>query len=254
MTRSQGMPFKWALNPYRGCTHACEYCYARKYQRHLELGAGDDFSTLIFVKSNLPDVLRRELARPAWARETVAVGTATDPYQPIEGHYKLTRRCLEALVHAATPFSIVTKGPMVVRDTDLLVRCVAGRRLSGVSERPERRRAGVGDARAGHRAAAPASPGGTAAVRRRSRCGRADDAARAGRDHFALRGARHAPGRGGRRRPRGRVGRHAPRRRRAPTLLRVSGTDVSRSARGLSGTLQSDRTRRRTTSPRSKRW
>ena len=121
MTRSQGMPFKWALNPYRGCTHACEYCYARKYQRHLELGAGDDFSTLILVKSNLPDVLRRELARPAWARETVAVGTATDPYQPIEGHYKLTRRCLEALVHAATPFSIVTKGPMVVRDTDLLV-------------------------------------------------------------------------------------------------------------------------------------
>ena len=73
------------------------------------------------MKSNLPDVLRRELARPAWARETVAVGTATDPYQPIEGHYKLTRRCLEALVHAATPFSIVTKGPMVVRDTDLLV-------------------------------------------------------------------------------------------------------------------------------------
>ena len=121
MSRAQGMPFKWALNPYRGCTHACEYCYARKYQRHLELGAGDDFSSVIFVKCNLPEVLRRELARPAWARETVAVGTATDPYQPIEGHYKLTRRCLEALLNAGTPFSIVTKGPMVVRDTDLLV-------------------------------------------------------------------------------------------------------------------------------------
>ena len=65
LVADQGMPFKWALNPYRGCTHACEYCYARKYQRHLELGAGDDFSSLIFVKSNLPEVLRRELARPA---------------------------------------------------------------------------------------------------------------------------------------------------------------------------------------------
>ena len=87
-----GMPFRWALNPYRGCTHACEYCYARKYQRHLELGAGDDFSSLILVKTNLPEVLRREVGRAAWTRETVAVGTATDPYQPIEGHYRITRR------------------------------------------------------------------------------------------------------------------------------------------------------------------
>ena len=116
-----GMPFKWALNPYRGCTHACEYCYARKYQRHLELGAGDDFSSVIFVKHNLAEVLRRELARPGWTCEHVAVGTATDPYQPIEGHYKLTRRCLDALIASRTPFSIVTKGPMVVRDLDLLV-------------------------------------------------------------------------------------------------------------------------------------
>jgi DNA repair photolyase len=121
VVRTHGMPFKWALNPYRGCTHACEYCYARKYQRHLELGTGDDFSTVIFVKRNLPEVLRRELTRPAWAHESVAVGTATDPYQPIEGHYRITRRCLEALVATRTPFSIVTKGPMVVRDTDLLV-------------------------------------------------------------------------------------------------------------------------------------
>lgn len=122
LTRSMGMPFKWALNPYRGCTHACEYCYARKYQRHLELNASDDFSTLILVKRNLPDVLRRELARPAWAHEMVAVGTATDPYQPIEGHYRITRRSLEALVDAHTPFSIVTKGPMIVRDADVLAR------------------------------------------------------------------------------------------------------------------------------------
>ena len=121
MAKAMGMPFKWALNPYRGCTHACEYCYARKYQRHLELGAGDDFSSVIFVKHNLAEVLRRELARPGWAHEHVAVGTATDPYQPIEGHYQLTRRCLEALIASRTPFSIVTKGPMVVRDLDLLV-------------------------------------------------------------------------------------------------------------------------------------
>jgi len=116
------MPFKWALNPYRGCTHACEYCYARKYQRHLELNASDDFSTLILVKRNLPGVLRRELSRAAWARETVAVGTATDPYQPIEGHYRITRSSLEALVDAGTPFSVITKGPMIVRDADVLAR------------------------------------------------------------------------------------------------------------------------------------
>jgi DNA repair photolyase len=122
LTRSMGMPFKWALNPYRGCTHACEYCYARKYQRHLELNASDDFSTLILVKRNLPNILRRELARPTWAQETVAVGTATDPYQPIEGHYRITRGCLEALVASATPFTVVTKGPMIVRDLDVLTK------------------------------------------------------------------------------------------------------------------------------------
>jgi DNA repair photolyase len=131
LTRTSGMPFRWALNPYRGCTHACDYCYARKYQRHLELGTGDDFSSLILVKQNLPEVLIKELARVSWTRETVAVGTATDPYQPIEGHYRLTRRALEAMVAARTPFSIVTKGPMVVRDIDVLQRAsrVAGCRV-----------------------------------------------------------------------------------------------------------------------------
>jgi DNA repair photolyase len=142
LARSMGMPFKWALNPYRGCTHACEYCYARKYQRHLELGSGDDFSSLILVKRNLPAVLRRELSRPSWARELVAVGTATDPYQPIEGHYRITRGCLEALVDAETPFSIVTKGPMVVRDVDVLARatrragCEVYMSVPSVDERP----------------------------------------------------------------------------------------------------------------------
>jgi DNA repair photolyase len=125
VTEAKGMPFRWALNPYRGCTHACEYCYARKYQRHLELGL-DDFSSVILVKTNVARVLHREVTRPGWTRESVSIGTATDPYQPIEGHYKLTRQCLEVLCDSGTPFSIVTKGPMVVRDRDLLVRASLG--------------------------------------------------------------------------------------------------------------------------------
>jgi DNA repair photolyase len=116
----KGMPFAWTLNPYRGCTHACHYCFARRYQTQFELGPGDEFSSLIFVKVNFAEVLRRELDKPSWTREQVALGTATDPYQPIEGHYKLTRRSLEALIAARTPVGIVTKGPMIVRDTDLL--------------------------------------------------------------------------------------------------------------------------------------
>lgn len=120
LNRTVGMPFNWTLNPYRGCTHACHYCFARKYQHQLELGADDTFSSLILVKVNLVEVLKRELDKPSWTREQVAVGTATDPYQPIEGHYKLTRRSLQALVAARTPIGLVTKGPMVVRDIDVL--------------------------------------------------------------------------------------------------------------------------------------
>lgn len=117
----EGMPFRWTLNPYRGCTHACQYCFARRYQTQFELGPGDDhFSSFIMVKVNLVEVLRRELDKPSWQREQVAVGTATDPYQPIEGHYKLTRGSLEALLAARNPTSLVTKGPMIVRDADLL--------------------------------------------------------------------------------------------------------------------------------------
>ena len=117
----KGMPFNWTLNPYRGCTHGCHYCFARRYQTQFELGPNDEFSSLIFVKTNFPDVLRRELDKPSWTREQVALGTATDPYQPIEGHYKLTRRTLEALIAGRTPVGIVTKGPMIVRDRELLV-------------------------------------------------------------------------------------------------------------------------------------
>jgi DNA repair photolyase len=120
LNRTVGMPFNWTLNPYRGCTHACEYCFARRYQAQFELDPGDHFSTFIMVKVNLVEVLKRELDRPSWKREQVAVGTATDPYQPIEGQYRLTRRSLEALLAAKTPVGLVTKGPMVVRDADVL--------------------------------------------------------------------------------------------------------------------------------------
>jgi DNA repair photolyase len=120
LNRVDGMPFRWTLNPYRGCTHGCHYCFARRYQHQLELGEGDDFASVIFVKTNFVEVLRRELARPSWSREQAALGTATDPYQPIEGRYQLTRGALEACRDAATPVGIVTKGPMVVRDVDVL--------------------------------------------------------------------------------------------------------------------------------------
>ena len=126
----QGMGFRWSANPYRGCVHGCHYCFARRYHAYLELGTGDDFTGVILVKVNAPEVLRRELARPGWRRETVAIGTATDPYQPIEGRYRLTRGMLEALADARTPASVVTKGPMVIRDRDVLA---AVRDRAGVS-------------------------------------------------------------------------------------------------------------------------
>ena len=116
----KGMPFEWTLNPYRGCTHACHYCYARRYHTQFELGADDEFASIIFVKTNFVDVLRRELQKPSWQGAYVAVGTATDCYQPIEGHYKLTRRALEALCEFGNPAGVVTKGPMIVRDKDVL--------------------------------------------------------------------------------------------------------------------------------------
>lgn len=131
LNRAVGMPFfKWTLNPYRGCTHGCHYCFARKYQPHLELGAGDDFASVIFVKTNVAEVLRRELQLPSRRGEQVALGTATDPYQPIEGTYGLTRACLEAFRDAPTPLGIVTKGPMVVRDIDLLRDLATATKLS----------------------------------------------------------------------------------------------------------------------------
>jgi DNA repair photolyase len=121
LNRVQGMPFNWTLNPYRGCTHGCHYCFARRYHVQFEMNADDEFASVILVKRNFVEVLQRELDRPSWTRELVALGTATDPYQPIEGHYRLTRRSIEALARGRTPIGLVTKGPMVVRDRDVLM-------------------------------------------------------------------------------------------------------------------------------------
>lgn len=120
LNRVDGMPFRWTLNPYRGCTHACHYCFARRYQSQLELGESEDFSSVVLVKTNFPEVLARELSRRRLGDQMVALGTATDPYQPIEGRYRVTRRTLAALIGHPTPVGLVTKGTLVVRDADLL--------------------------------------------------------------------------------------------------------------------------------------
>ncbi|GIW06162.1 MAG: radical SAM protein [Dehalococcoidia bacterium] len=121
LNRVTGMPFAWSANPYRGCVHDCQYCFARATHTFLNL-AGSQFASVVQVKVNAPEVLRHELRRASWRRERVSVGTATDPYQPIEGRYRLTRRCLEAFADARTPVTIVTKGTLIVRDIDVLQR------------------------------------------------------------------------------------------------------------------------------------
>ena len=121
LNRVKGMPFGWTLNPYRGCTHGCHYCFARRYHTQFEMNAGDDFASVILVKQNFVEVLARELDKPSWTREMVAFGTATDPYQPIEGHYRISRGTIQALTTGRTPFGLITKGPMVVRDIDVLL-------------------------------------------------------------------------------------------------------------------------------------
>jgi DNA repair photolyase len=122
LNRVKGMQFDWSLNPYMGCVHRCTFCYVRAFEARADRPFDDRYGASIRVKTNVAEVLRRELGRPRWARESVAIGAATDPYQPAEGRYKLTRACLEVLGDASNPFSIITRGPMIVRDLDLLAR------------------------------------------------------------------------------------------------------------------------------------
>jgi DNA repair photolyase len=120
LNRVRGMSFKWSLNPYMGCVHRCTFCYVRHFEHRASRAAGDEYGARIRVKTNIAEVLRKELARKSWRHEHVAVGAATDPYQPLEGKYRLTRACLEALVESRTPFWAITRGPLVVRDRDVL--------------------------------------------------------------------------------------------------------------------------------------
>jgi DNA repair photolyase len=119
------LPFSWTVNPYRGCSHACVYCFARPTHEYLDLDAGRDFEREIIVKVNVPEVLRTELAKPSWKGERVALGTNTDPYQWVEGRYKLMRGIWEAMRDFANPCSILTKSPLLLRDVDLLKEIAA---------------------------------------------------------------------------------------------------------------------------------
>jgi DNA repair photolyase len=114
------MPFRWTINPYRGCSHGCVYCFARPTHEYLGLDIGDDFDRRIVVKVNAVERLRAELRSPRWGGESIAMGTNTDPYQPAEGRYRLTRGIVEALSEARNPFSILTKSTLIGRDADLL--------------------------------------------------------------------------------------------------------------------------------------
>ena len=117
---ASAVPFNWTVNPYRGCSHGCVYCFARGTHTYLDLDAGDDFDRQIIVKINVAEVLARELRRPSWTQEPVALGTNTDPYQRAEGRYRLMPGIITGLAESGTPFSILTKGTTARRDLGLL--------------------------------------------------------------------------------------------------------------------------------------
>jgi len=114
------MGFNWSLNPYTGCEHRCAFCYVRAYELRADRPYDDRYGRTVRVKMNVAEVLRVELSRRSWRKETVVIGAATDPYQPAEGRYKLTRKCLQALRDFHNPVGMITRGPMIVRDIDVL--------------------------------------------------------------------------------------------------------------------------------------
>ena len=130
LNRVKGMAFKWSLNPYMGCVHQCTFCYVRAFELRADRPYDDRYGQSIRVKTNVVEVLRAQLARASWQHESVAIGAATDPYQPAEGRYRLTRGCIEALGSAATPFSIITRGPLIVRDSDVLAEAAKRAKVS----------------------------------------------------------------------------------------------------------------------------
>lgn len=130
LNRVAGMPFPWSINPYRGCYHQCVFCYARRTHTFLDDDGVNRWGSRIYVKTNAPAVLRTELAKRSWRHENVAIGTVTDPYQPLEGRYRLTRGILEALRDYDTPASLITRSPLVIRDIDVLTQLA---RVAGAS-------------------------------------------------------------------------------------------------------------------------
>src|SRR6202165_1251069 len=115
----RGRPFMWSLNPYMGCEHRCTFCYVRAFEHRADRPSDDRYGRTIRVKTNVAAVLRQELSKRSWTFESVAIGAATDPYQPAEGTYRLTRSCLGALADHANPGGLITRGPMIIRDIEV---------------------------------------------------------------------------------------------------------------------------------------
>ncbi len=232
------MPFRWTINPYRGCTHACAYCFARPTHKYLDFNAGRDFEREIVVKVNAPELLRAELARPSWEGEHVALGTNTDPYQWVEGRYKLMPGIWEAMRDAENPCSILTKSPLLLRDLPIMKQIAERTRLQRRAVDSDPRRARLASDRAAHAQSERAAGGAGGAEpgwdHDRGSGGAADarDQRRA-RAGGANRGARHR----GRRRLCDRY-RTTPTGGRERLVLRVAGAAEAGSAAALPGALQ----------------
>jgi DNA repair photolyase len=125
LNRVRGMAFDWSLNPYMGCVHRCTFCYVRAFELRADRPFDERYGRSIRVKTNVVEALRRELSRASWEHESVVIGAATDPYQPAEGRYRLTRGCIQALGDHSNPFSIITRGPLIIRDVDVLAEAAA---------------------------------------------------------------------------------------------------------------------------------
>ena len=206
--------FNWTINPYRGCTHACVFCFARSTHTYLDFDAGRDFEREIVVKVNVPELLRAELARPSWKRELVALGTNTDPYQWVESRYRMMPEILAALEEAETPVSVLTKSPLVMRDVEIFERMAeSGCRSRSTSRcRPSTRRPGGRPSRT-RRARAPASTPSPSCAAAASTPGVLIAPLMPGINDDARAGPAD-------RRPRPRGRRHLPRRRRPPPARR----------------------------------
>jgi len=133
---SPDLPFRWSVNPYRGCAHACAYCYARHYHEYLGWGAGTDFDTRIVAKTNCPELLDKEISKPSWKQEPLAFSGVTDCYQPAERALGLTRQCLEVCLRRKTPIGIITKSSLILRDLDVLGALARGPGATAVMSIP----------------------------------------------------------------------------------------------------------------------